>query len=206
MAGFEKLAAIVEFCRAYVAGKIGGIACVVRYLRNPNPRVTARLLSAFGASIGRNTTFKGSLYLDNVTRDRNATGDFRHLSIGENCYVGEAVYIDLADRVIVGSNVMLSARCCVVTHSDCGRSPALAQRFPRSCRAVVIGADCWVGANATLLDGVALGRMCVVGANALVKSSFPDGSVVVGVPARRVPDSGGAGSAAQLRGRPAGIE
>lgn len=201
MPGLEKLAAVVEFCWTVLAGRVIGIRHVVRYLRNPNPRVTVRLLRAFGASIGRHTTFKGSVFFDNVIEDRNSAGDFRHLSIGENCYVGEAVYIDLANQVSVGSNVMLSARCCLITHADCGRSPELARVFPRSCRPVEVGDGCWIGANATLLDGVSLGGACAVGANALVKSSFPAGSVVAGVPARPISGRAAAGSVARRANR-----
>lgn len=51
-------------------------------------------------------------------------------------------------------------------------------------RAVSIGADCWLGANSVVLPGVTLGRGCVVGANAVVTKSFPDYSILAGVPAK----------------------
>ena len=49
---------------------------------------------------------------------------------------------------------------------------------------IEIGEHCWIGANACILPGVTLGDRCVVGAGSVVTKSFPDGSVVGGVPAR----------------------
>jgi acetyltransferase-like isoleucine patch superfamily enzyme len=49
---------------------------------------------------------------------------------------------------------------------------------------VKIGPGCWIGARVTILGGVNIGKGCVVGAGSLVRSSIPDWSVAVGVPAR----------------------
>lgn len=51
---------------------------------------------------------------------------------------------------------------------------------------VTIGKHCWLGANAVILPGVQLGDRVVVGAGAVVTKSFSAGSILVGVPARRI--------------------
>jgi carbonic anhydrase/acetyltransferase-like protein (isoleucine patch superfamily) len=49
-----------------------------------------------------------------------------------------------------------------------------------------IGANSLVGMGATILNGARIGANCLVGANALVteRKEFPDGSLIVGSPAK----------------------
>jgi len=54
---------------------------------------------------------------------------------------------------------------------------------------VKIGNHCWIGAGAIILKNVELGDGCVVGAGAVVTKSFPNGSVIAGVPARLIRQS-----------------
>jgi acetyltransferase-like isoleucine patch superfamily enzyme len=50
---------------------------------------------------------------------------------------------------------------------------------------IIIGKDCWVGANSIILSGVQLGDRTVVAAGSVVTKSFVHGSVLIGgVPAK----------------------
>lgn len=49
-----------------------------------------------------------------------------------------------------------------------------------------IGENCFLGAGAKIQAGTVLGKQCVVGANSVVRGTFPDYSVIVGVPGRIV--------------------
>lgn len=49
---------------------------------------------------------------------------------------------------------------------------------------ILIEDGCIIGSNAVILKGVHLGKNCVVGAGAVVTHSFPENSVIVGVPAK----------------------
>lgn len=51
---------------------------------------------------------------------------------------------------------------------------------------VVIGRNCWIGANCTLLPGITIGDDAVVGAGSVVTQSVPAGELWAGVPARRL--------------------
>lgn len=59
----------------------------------------------------------------------------------------------------------------------------LAELYPAMTAPVVIGANVWVGANATVLPGVTIGDMSVVAAGAIVTKDIPPGVLVAGNPA-----------------------
>lgn len=163
-----------------------GTDASVRYLRNPSPRVTVHLLRRCGAQIGSRTRFKRSLFLDNTIESRDCAGDFRNLSVGNNCYIGDLVYLDLSERISVDDDVVVSGSVSILSHSDCNRSPELAALFPRKAAPVRLDRGCWIGAGATLLAGVHIGSRSVVAAGAVVTRSIESGTVYAGVPAQKV--------------------
>ena len=94
------------------------------------------------------------------------------------------------DEIIVGdgSNIQEGT----VVHTD----PGLVVRIGAGCTighaAIIhgceIGDGSLIGMGATVLNGAKIGRNCLVGANALVTEGkeFPDGSLIVGSPAKAV--------------------
>jgi acetyltransferase-like isoleucine patch superfamily enzyme len=174
----------VELLTVLGLGRTLGIGAVVRYLRNPEPALVAPLLRAFGASIGPRTRFKGALHIDNAEGDQNSAGDLSHLRIGSNCFIGEAVYLDLANVIEIEDDAVLAARVAIITHSDCNRARELAAHFPRVCEPVRIGRSSWVGFGATVLAGVVVAPGSVVAASALCSRSTEEGFVFGGIPAR----------------------
>jgi hypothetical protein len=55
-----------------------------------------------------------------------------------------------------------------------------------TAKGIHIGRDVWMGANATILDGVTTGDGAVVAAGAVVNHDVPSYQIVGGVPARRI--------------------
>ncbi len=88
-------------------------------------------------------------------------------------------------------------RCCniqdgAIIHVGGGHGTTIGHYCCIAHRAVVHGADvgddCLIGIGAVIMDGARIGRRCVIGAMALVPpgSEIPEGSVVMGVPAKVV--------------------
>ena len=102
--------------------------------------------------------------------------------IGKPDFGSEPYLIEIGNHVTVSSNVTF------ITHDGATwvfrhLPPYLEmQRFGR----IVIGDNCFIGANAIIMPGVSIGSNSVVGAGAVVTRSVPADSVVAGVPARRV--------------------
>ena len=178
--------ALIEFFFVVLLARILGISLVVRYLRNPNPIIASRLLRTFGAKIGQKTRVKRSLWIDNSYEDHDSRGDFSRLNIGDNCYIGDDVYFDLANDVTIEDNVVVSGRASFITHADCSRSPLLSTAFPRKSGKVTVGSGAWICFGATILPGTIVGQNCVVAAGSVVRENTEPRSLYVGLPARKL--------------------
>lgn len=104
-----------------------------------------------------------------------------HVGIGEFAYLGGGGGLEIGDDCIIGQ--YLSCHPENHIYSDLTQ-PIRLQGVTRS--GIRIGANCWIGSKVTILDGVTLGQGCVVAAGAVVTQSFPDYSVIGGVPAKLI--------------------
>lgn len=176
--------------RARLSHRIRGIEGVADLLRKAPSYCAVPLLMRYGAVVGSGVRVKRGVRIDNASGDRDATGDFSNLVIGDRCYVGDGVFFDLPDEIRLEDEVVLSAGVMIITHADCG-DRVMSRWYPRRREPVRIGRGSWIGAGAIVLPGVELGECCVVAAGSVVRSSFPARSLIAGVPARAVKRIGG---------------
>ena len=106
------------------------------------------------------------------------------LTIGNDFFIGAHCYINGCAGLMIGNRVTIAHGAKIFTDSGPNTSPLLQKTFPIEAKAVVIGDDVWIGANAMILPGVTIGNRCVIGAGSLVKENVPEGSVVAGTPAK----------------------
>ena len=173
------------FLKVTIMRMLFGIEYVSQEISFCSRRYTASLLRRYGATVAINVNFKNNIQIDNASRDEYSTGDFSNLNIGENCYIGKGVFFDLPDKITIGDECAISAGVKFVTHEDCGNR-AMSKWYPRQRGEIVVGYGSWIGVNAVILNSVVLGKCCVVGAGSVVTMSFPEFSVVAGIPAKLV--------------------
>lgn len=115
---------------------------------------------------------------------------------GYNIYTGENVFFNfncvLLDvmPIRIGSNVLFgpSVQVYTATHP---LDAAERRKGPEYAKAITIGDGCWIGGGAILSPGVAIGDRCIVGAGAVVTRDVPADTIVVGNPARPLPQNEG---------------
>ena len=145
-----------------------------------------------------------SAYLDAGAQIGNGTKiwHFSHVmkgaKIGEGCVIGQNVNID--GGTVIGNNVKIQNNVsiytglvieddvflgpsCVLTNVSNPRSQVNRHSLYENTR-LKRGAS--VGANSTIVCGVAVGRYAFVGAGSVVTRDVPDYALVVGNPARQI--------------------
>ena len=116
--------------------------------------------------------------------------------IGENCVLGQNVYV--GSRAVIGQNVKIQNNVSVydqvIIEDDVFVGPSAVftnvvnprSRIERKNEykktLVQVGAS--IGANATIICGVAIGKYAFVGAGAVVTKDVPDFALVTGVPGK----------------------
>lgn len=109
------------------------------------------------------------------------------LEIGNRVVINVGAYVSgegglyLSDHVMVGPH----ARFLSAGHGIHGEDAVIA-RNSITGNPIRVGRGAWIGAAATLLDGVRIGEGAVVGAASVVTRDIPDFAVAVGNPARVV--------------------
>jgi len=103
--------------------------------------------------------------------------------IGSDALIGMSNVIigpvSLGNKVILAQHVVISG----LNHGY--RDPHVAIKDqPIETSPIVIGDDCWLGANVVVTAGVTIGKHCIVAAGSVVTKPIPPYSVAVGNPAR----------------------
>ncbi|CAH9014881.1 acyltransferase [Candidatus Nitrosacidococcus sp. I8] len=99
--------------------------------------------------------------------------------INVDCYLSGEGGLVIEEEVLIGPHVrILSAG------HEIHQGHAIIARNSITHAPVRIGKGAWVGAGATILQGVQLGEGCVVGAGSVVTRSIPPYGVAVGNPAK----------------------
>jgi acetyltransferase-like isoleucine patch superfamily enzyme len=155
-------------------------------------------------AIGKGTVIDDNILID--AKGQNNTG----ITIGQNCFIGRNTILSckngdivLGDRVnvgfnseifsgskvVIGNDTLLAAYCYLIGGDHITDEPEkpITQTGSIS-RGINIGAACWLGAGAKVLDGVSIGEHAIVGAGAVVKADIGDFKIAVGIPAKVIKD------------------
>ncbi|MFC1755883.1 acyltransferase [Patescibacteria group bacterium] len=92
-------------------------------------------------------------------------------------------YIDARNGVRIGKNVWVGPKVSIISMNH---SVNDYYKFEKA-NPIIIGNDCWLATNSTILAGVELGNHVIVAAGAVVTKSFKEDDILLaGVPAKIV--------------------
>lgn len=128
-------------------------------------------------SVGLDTTIIGTGNIQQVGIGMTVGNS---VGLGFHCFYGCAGGITIGDDTIIGNFVSFHAENHNFENLEI---PIRLQGV--SHKGINVGKNCWIGAKATILDGVSLGNGCVIAAGSVVTAgNYEPDSIYGGIPAR----------------------
>ena len=127
------------------------------------------LLRLFGAKVGSGVVFKQKIRIKNPWR----------LTIGNHCWIGEGVWIDNIENVVIGNNVCLSQNAILLT----GNHDYSKTNFPPRYGKINLQDGVWICANAIVCPGVICKSHSVLTVNSVATGNLDEFKIYSGNPA-----------------------
>ena len=110
-----------------------------------------------------------------------------HIILEDGVTIQQRCHITAADTLTIekGATILFDVMITNIDHEYEDLTMPVGNQ-PLMVKKTQIGENCFIGSGVKIQAGTILGRHCVVGTNAVVRGTFPDYSVIVGVPAKIV--------------------
>ena len=106
-----------------------------------------------------------------------------YCSIGHDTFINHNAYLMDGGGITIGHHCFIGPNCGMYTaiHPMLAeeRNQGLEKALP-----IVIGDNCWIGADVTILPGVTIGSNTIIGAKSVVTKDIPDHVLAFGNPCR----------------------
>ena len=107
----------------------------------------------------------------------------KNTKIGKNVFINfDCTFLDLGG-ITIEDNVMIAPKVNLLSE---GHPISANNRQTLTAGKIHIKKNAWIGANATILQGVTIGENAVVAAGAVVSKDVPANTVVGGIPAKHI--------------------
>lgn len=105
----------------------------------------------------------------------------KHTKIGKNVFINfDCTFLDLGG-ITIEDNVLIAPKVSLLSE---GHPIEPENRHALVPKPIHIKKNAWIGAGATILQGVTIGENAVVASGAVVSNDVPDNTIVGGIPAK----------------------
>jgi len=105
----------------------------------------------------------------------------KHTKIGKNVFINfDCTFLDLGG-ITIEDNVLIAPKVSLLSE---GHPIEPENRHALIPKPIHIKKNAWIGAGATILQGVTIGENAIVAAGAVVSKDVPDNAIAGGIPAK----------------------
>ena len=130
------------------------------------------VLKIFGAKIGKNVIIKPNVNIKYPWK----------LQLGEHVWIGEGVWIDNLDFVIIGNHCCISQGALLI----CGNHDYTKTTFDLVVKRIVLEDGVWIGAKSVVCPGVVARTHAILTAGSTISKDMQAYSIYRGNPAEKV--------------------
>lgn len=140
----------------------------------PINSLKVNLLRAFGAKVGKGVVIKPCVNIKYPWK----------LEIGDYSWIGEEVWIDNLDEVVIGANCCISQGAMLL----CGNHDYKRTDFQLIVKPINIEEGAWIGAKSVVCPGVNVKSHAVLSVQSTASSDLENYSIYKGNPAKKIKD------------------
>ena len=130
------------------------------------------LLRLFGSKIGKHICLKPCVLIKSPW----------NLTIGNNCWIGEKVWIDNLDKVYIGNNVCISQGALLLT----GNHDYTISSMPYRNAPITIEDGAWIGGRAVVCSGVTVHNNAILTVGSVATRNIEANGIYQGNPAAKI--------------------
>ena len=139
---------------------------------NPFSGIKVSVLKLFGAKIGADVVIKQSVSVKYPWK----------LTIGNQVWIGENVWIDNLDEVVIGDNVCISQGALLL----CGNHDYKKTSFDLMIGKITLEDGVWIGAKSIVTQNVVCKSHSILAVNSVASSNLDKFSIYKGNPAVKI--------------------
>jgi acetyltransferase-like isoleucine patch superfamily enzyme len=151
-----------------------------------------KIVSKFNSIVYRLISYFFSEHIVKILNSHHYVhGPKKNLHLGNNITTVNTIFNTSSGHIYLKDNVVFGHNCMLLTGRHDfynGKRKILSGHPDTPTRGydIKVGNGTWIASGAILIGGIEIGANCIVCSGAVVTKSFPDNSVIAGIPAKAI--------------------